>query len=96
MSEIKPAVPLFVSVDEASQLVGYCNHFTNVDLASKIQNEIMAATSPLETVKAIELNKPTIVSAPNAEAPAVHLSALQQAAVDDTAKILGADSEGGE
>ena len=96
-----------LTIDEASVLVGLAHRDGHTEIATKLRGAIMDSTDPLSGVKAIELNRPTITSAPSYAIPLASLGTLAIDAVDETAGIGGtltsrveglkaADSEGGE
>lgn len=76
-----------LTIDEASVLVGLARTAGMLELATKVQDCIMAAAeNPLLAVKAIELNKPDLTGTKGETEPVVLLPE-QTAAVDETAKL---------
>lgn len=75
-----------LTIDEASVLVGLARTQGLIELADKVQGAIMeAAENPVLAVKALELNKPTLVGTKDTD-PVV-LTQAQTAAVDEMAKL---------
>ena len=76
-----------LTIDEASELVGLALAAGKAELATKVQDRIMAAAeNPVLAIKVIELNKPDLTGTKGETDPVLLLPA-QTAAVDETAKL---------